>query len=296
MPKVSIVMPFLDGANYMREAVDSVLAQDFDDWELILVDDGSTDTSPAMAAEFARDHSNIRLVSHPKRENRGLAASRIRGTEFATGKYLMFLDHDDVLFPDALSSMVQVLDESPGAAAVFACTVFWAYDPSVAKSDAVQSHYPLRPGMIAGRKMLRDLIRSDHHHPASCSALFRREVLLSVRDTTPAYDGMYEDTAVLFKLLTRHDAYLLEKPVSSYRLHAGSMSHRAAAQGTFTPTGHNADRQRFLRWVAKSAIPLGARSRARLRWTLAACRVEEWLAKRNAPRVQALLAYVLARL
>jgi glycosyltransferase involved in cell wall biosynthesis len=279
----------------MAEAVESVLAQDFKDWELILVDDGSTDASPAMAADFARRHSNVRVVSHPKRENRGLAASRIRGSDHATGEYLMFLDHDDVLFPDALSSMVRVLDENRQAAAVFALTVFWAFDPSVADRDTVQSHYPLRPGTIGGGKMLRDLIRSDHHHPANCSTLYRRAALLSVRDTTAAYDGMYEDTALLFKLLCRYDVYLLEKPVSSYRLHARSMSHQAQAQGTFNPVDYNADRHRFLRWVAQSGLPLHLPSRAALRWTLAKYRVEQWMAKFNVPRAQAILAYVFAR-
>ncbi len=295
MPRISIVMPFLNGANYLSEAIHSILAQDLEDWELILVDDGSTDASSAMAAKFARRHPNIQLVNHPNRDNRGLAASRVRGTDFATGEYLMFLDHDDVLFPDALSSMVRVLDENWNAAAVFACTVFWAFDPKVSSRDTMQSHYPLPPGMIDGGKMLRDLVRSDHHHPAICSTLFRRAVLLSVRDTTPAYDGMYEDTAVLFKLLCRNDVYLLERPVSSYRLHAQSMSHQAQTQGTFTPTGYNADRHRFLRWVAKSAIPLRGRSRARLQWTLAKYRLQEWIAKYDVPKAQAVLAFIFAR-
>src|SRR5690348_7281508 len=98
MPRISIVLPFLNGANFLGEAAESVLRQDFEDWELILVDDGSTDASPAIAAELARDHPNIRLVDHLRHDNRGLAASRVRGTEFAVGEYLMFLDHDDVLF------------------------------------------------------------------------------------------------------------------------------------------------------------------------------------------------------
>lgn len=296
MPKVSVVIPFLNGANYLREAVESVLGQDFGDWELILVDDGSTDESPTMAADFAREHSNIRVVTHPARENRGLAASRVRGTEFASGEYLIFLDHDDLLLSDALSSMVRVLDSNPRAAAVFALTLFWAFDASVAEQDTAQSHYPLKPGMIGRGKMLRDLIRSDHHHPAICSTLFRKEVLLSVRDTTPRYDGMYEDTAVLFKLLARHDVYLLEKVVSSYRLHRASMSHQAQAEGTFVPVGYSADRHRFLRWAAKMPIPMGMGSRARLHWTLAKYRVQERLSKLNAPRTQTVVAYVFARL
>jgi hypothetical protein len=106
---------------------------------------------------------------------------------------------------------------------------------------------------------------------------------------------MYEDTALLFKLLSRHDVYLLEKAVSSYRLHRDSMSHQAQALGTFTPIGYNADRHRFLRWVSESGFPLETRSRARLNWTLAKYRAQEWLAKFNAPRAQAVLAYVFAR-
>src|SRR5215217_6426333 len=106
MPSVCIVMAFLNGADYMREAIDSVFAQDFDDWELILVDDGSTDSSSEYAADLAMRHPNVRLVSHPGRQNRGLAQSRVLGSDQASGEFLMFLDHDDVLAPDALSSMV----------------------------------------------------------------------------------------------------------------------------------------------------------------------------------------------
>ena len=107
---------------------------------------------------------------------------------------------------------------------------------------------------------------------------------------------MYEDTALLFKLLSRYDVFLLEKVVSSYRLHARSMSHQAQAEGSFTPTGYNADRQRFLRWVrAHPDVGLDRRSRARLRWTLATHRVEQWLARFNAPRAQAFAAFVFAR-
>jgi glycosyltransferase involved in cell wall biosynthesis len=296
MPKVSIVMPFLNGGNFIGEAVASVLAQDFADWELILVDDGSTDSSAGFAAELARQHSNVAVVHHPRRENCGLAASRVRGSDRATGEYLMFLDHDDLLFPDALSSLVHVLEQNRAAAAVFATTVYWAFDRSIADEDSVQSHYPLRSGMISGGAMLRDLIRSDHHHPANCSTLYRREALLEVRDMTSPYDGMYEDTALLFKLLCRNDVYLLEKPVSSYRIHRGSMSHQAQAQGTFAPTAFNTDRQRFLRWVGTSGLPLDLRSRARLRWTLLHYRVQAWLGKVNARKTQAALAYVFARL
>lgn len=296
MPKVSVVMPFFNGANYIRESVDSVFAQDLTDWELVMVDDGSTDGSSGIAARLADEDERVIVVYHPDRQNHGLAESRVVGSNHASGDYLIFLDHDDLLAPDALSSMANVLDRNPRAAAVFAATIYWAFDRTVAEKDAVQSYYPLWPGMIRGGKMLRDLIRSDHHHPANCSTLFRRQALMSVRDTTEPYDGMYEDTALLLKLLCRHDVYLLQKPVSSYRLHRQSMSHQAQAEGTFTPVGYNVDRQRFLRWVSRSSIPLGWRSRLRLRWTLVQYRIESALSKLNASKTRTLIVRALARI
>src|SRR5262245_51717549 len=90
---VSIVTPFLNAGTFIQEAVDSVLVQTYPHWELLLVDDGSTDESTAIAQAFAAAHPHrIRYLSHEGCVNKGASASRNLGTRVARGKYVAFLD------------------------------------------------------------------------------------------------------------------------------------------------------------------------------------------------------------
>ena len=113
-PLISILTPVFDTpVSWLREAVDSVLAQVYENWELVLIDDGSTATDllgalPALAARDRRIRL-VRLESH-----QGISAALNRGLDVAEGQWLTFLDHDDVLEPDALFQNVRLLQENPG--------------------------------------------------------------------------------------------------------------------------------------------------------------------------------------
>ena len=100
MHKVSMIMPVYNSDQYLREAVDSVIRQDLDDFELILVDDGSTDGSGKICDEYAAAYPNIRVIHQ---ENRGICAARNRGLDIADGEYIGFCDNDDILLQGALS-------------------------------------------------------------------------------------------------------------------------------------------------------------------------------------------------
>ena len=102
MPLVSVITIFLDAVAYFDEAVDSVLGQTYPHWELILVDDGSTDGTASLAQDYAtRYPDRIRYVTRPNHENRGMSASRNLGIRHARGALVGFLDADDVWLPDA---------------------------------------------------------------------------------------------------------------------------------------------------------------------------------------------------
>ena len=113
-PLISILTPVFDTpVPWLREAVDSVLAQVYENWELVLIDDGSTATDllgalPALAARDRRIRL-VRLESH-----QGISAALNKGLDVAEGQWLTFLDHDDVLEPDALFQNVRLLQENPG--------------------------------------------------------------------------------------------------------------------------------------------------------------------------------------
>jgi glycosyltransferase involved in cell wall biosynthesis len=110
---VSVVIPVYNGERYLRQAVESVLEQTHRPLEIIIVDDGSTDGTAAVAAQFG---DAIRYVLQT---NGGAASARNHGAELATGNYLAFLDADDLWVPTKLSRQLQMLEENPDIQLVF---------------------------------------------------------------------------------------------------------------------------------------------------------------------------------
>lgn len=112
---VTVCIPVYNRSDALRRTIDSVLGQSFEHWELILVDDGSTDNT----AEVCREYDDSR-VQYVRQENAGQAVARNRGLELARGKYIAFLDHDDVWLPDKLRQQVAFLDENAACGLVYA--------------------------------------------------------------------------------------------------------------------------------------------------------------------------------
>ena len=115
-PSVSVIMPVYNGGPYVGAAIESVLAQTETGWALIVVDDGSTDDTPAVLARYAA-HPAITLGRQAKA---GVAAARNRAAQAATAEWVALLDADDVWRPNYLSTMLAALRAAAGAAAGFA--------------------------------------------------------------------------------------------------------------------------------------------------------------------------------
>lgn len=109
--KLSIIVPIYNVAQYLRKCVDSLLAQDISDYEIILVDDGSTDNSGAIADEILNAHSQSPIahcqIKVEHQLNAGLSAARNTGISLATGKYILFVDSDDYLQPNTLAALLE---------------------------------------------------------------------------------------------------------------------------------------------------------------------------------------------
>ncbi len=107
--RLSVVLPVYNVQDYVAEALDSILAQSYQDLEVVVVDDGSTDGSRAIVDGYVRQRPNVCLVAS---ENRGLGAARNLGMRHCRGELVAFADSDDVVLPDAYETMVRTLDES----------------------------------------------------------------------------------------------------------------------------------------------------------------------------------------
>ena len=110
-PMVSVITIFRNAPiGFFEEAIASVLAQTENRWELLLVDDGSTDESPDIARRaVAANPERMRLLTHPNRSHRGMSASRNLGIQAARGEFVAFLDADDVYLPEKLERQIKVL-------------------------------------------------------------------------------------------------------------------------------------------------------------------------------------------
>lgn len=100
--EISIIIPVYNKAEYISDCLNSLLRQDFADFEIVCVDDGSTDNSGALCDQQAADDNRIRVIHT---ENGGVTAARRKGVEAARGKYIVFVDADDMLLPDALKTL-----------------------------------------------------------------------------------------------------------------------------------------------------------------------------------------------
>lgn len=108
--KFSFIMPVFQCEKYLAASIQSVLCQDYSDWELILVDDGSTDSSPAICDTFVKKDGRIRVLHQ---ENGGPSAARNAGLKAATGEYVLFIDSDDRFEPNTLSILCEHLTSAP---------------------------------------------------------------------------------------------------------------------------------------------------------------------------------------
>src|SRR5215203_3938514 len=123
---VSSVMIFLNAEKFIEEAIESVFAQTYDNWELLLVDDGSSDDSSQIALRYAERYpERVRYLEHPGHQNRGMSASRNLGVSQAKGEYIALLDADDVWLPRTLEQQAIILDSHPEAGMVYGSAQYW---------------------------------------------------------------------------------------------------------------------------------------------------------------------------
>ena len=119
MPKVSIIIPTYNYRKYVRNAINSVLEQSFRDFEIIVVDDGSTDdTKDIIQERYAPE------VRYYYQENKGPGAARNLGLKYTRGEYIVFLDADDLFLPQNLETKITLLDEKPGISWAFSDVIF----------------------------------------------------------------------------------------------------------------------------------------------------------------------------
>ena len=222
MPSVSIIIIFLNAEKFLEEAVESVLGQTFLDWELFLVDDGSTDRSTGIARAYAgRLPGKVVYLEHEGHANRGMSASRNLGIAQARGEFVALLDADDIWFPEKLETQVRILSAHPGVAMVAGPAMNW-YDDG---AKAIQP-MTIAPGVMAPGAWIPKILEKDDNTSGPSTVLLRTSALRSVGGFEASFKGplmVFEDQVTWFKMTLSWPVYFHPEPLLYYRIHADSV-------------------------------------------------------------------------
>jgi glycosyltransferase involved in cell wall biosynthesis len=247
---VSVVVSILNAERFLAETVESVFAQTFKNWELLLIDDGSADASPAIARGYTAKYPQIvRYLEHYRHRRRGQGASRNLGIRNATGEYIATLDHDDVWLPNKLERQVAILDLHPEAAMVYGATQYWHSGASVGEADYVQL-----PGVPANRMyqppdLLKLTLSEQIIPPIPTDLMFRKESICNLGGFEESFIGslsMYEDQAFLVKVYAALPVFVSDECWDRYRIHPDQHCAEVIRSGKKPDTEHF-----FLSWVSE---------------------------------------------
>jgi glycosyltransferase involved in cell wall biosynthesis len=223
-PLISVIIPAYNYAHLLPRALDSVLAQWADDIELLVVNDGSTDNTAEVLADYAQRYPQVQVISQA---NAGAAAARNHGIRLAHGRYALLLDADDELLPEALASLRQTLQANPDAGLVLGAQL------SVTADGRERLRLPT-PASGSPRQLIRRYLLEKKISISHCCTLFRRDLLLQRPYPEQLRTG--EDIPVFAYLLVSAPVALTKQPLARIHKHAGSLRHNrddeeAVAQG-----------------------------------------------------------------
>lgn len=245
-PLVSVIIPFFNAERFIEEAILSVLDQTYQAWELFLIDDGSTDESSDVARHYAGKHpAKISYLEHTNHENQGKSASRNRGLADAAGKYVAFLDADDVWLPTILEEQVAILESHPRAAMVYGPIQWWyswTGDPEDFGRDYVEE-LGVPPNTLVQPPDLLTLFLQDQAAVPS-DILVRRQIIDRVGGFEERFRVLYEDQVFYAKVCLAAPVFAAETCWYRYRQHEDSTCAREMKTGEYF-----AARPIFLDWL-----------------------------------------------
>jgi glycosyltransferase involved in cell wall biosynthesis len=209
---VTVVIPCYNQAHFVGEAIESVLSQSYRNFEVVVVDDGSTDNTSEVASRYGEE--GVRLI---RQENRGLAGARNTGIRHSRGEFLVFLDADDRLLPDALEAGLRCFEAHPECALVAGHSRF-------IDVDGLLRAEPRPPEPIGSDLYTALLERKYFVIPGA--VMYRRGVIESVGAFDTSLNAT-EDYDLYFRIAKKFPVYWHHEVVLEYRKHGASMTRKA---------------------------------------------------------------------
>ena len=238
MPLFSIIMPLYNKAPYVRKAVESVVGQTFGDWELVVVDDGSTDGSGEVVGNYT--DPRIRLV---RQENAGVGAARNRGVRESRAQYLCFLDADDWWEPTFLEEMAALIERHPDAG------IYGTGYYIVKNGKKRVAPIGVEEGFMEGEINYCRVYTKTLCMPLTSISVCMPRAVFDEAGGFPTDIKLGEDFLLWVRVALRHKVMLLNKPLSNYN---------QDVDVTYRGTHHLRDPKEHMLWHLDGLEPLGA--------------------------------------
>lgn len=227
---ISVIVPVYNVEKYLARCVDSILAQTHNHLEVILVDDGTKDSSGKICDEYAAKDSRIRVIH---KENGGLSSARNAGINIAQGEYLSFVDSDDWIEPDALESLLNVVLREQ-----VELVIGGRWDVSARTGKKEIGLCPQKQEVVSAEEAVRRIFCWDNCDSAAWDKLYHRRLFREVRFP---YGVIVEDVPVMYKIvLDAGRVAYLDKPIYNYYHREGSITNSRISEKTFHFSRHTA--------------------------------------------------------
>ena len=222
-PLLTVIVPVYNTEKYLFKCVDSLLHQSYENLEIFLVDDGSTDGSPQLCDRFGAEDNRIHVIH---KENGGQALARNRALMECNGAYVTFADSDDWLEEDAYEAMMALAKKS--GADVVCCG---RYNVKEKTGEKTLGLCPEEEEILSSEEMLKKMFTWDGCDCSPCDKIFKASLFDTLR--FPEKSG-FEDIAILYQLILKAEkTALLPKPCYNYLQRAGSTSYGAVSERIF---------------------------------------------------------------
>lgn len=255
-PLVSCIIIFFNPKEkFFEEAIESIFAQTYDNWELLLVDDGSTDSSTQIALQYAQQYPDkVRYLEHEGHQNRGMSATRNLGICHSKGEYIALLDADDIWLPQKLEKQVAILEVQPEAGMVCGPTQYWyswTGNPEDTLRDSIREIGTLlEPNRLyQPPTLLRLLLQDEINAPATCGVLLRRELFEKIGGFEETFRGMFEDRVFFAKVYLKASVFVSNDCWDRYRQHLDSTCSVEEQSGRYDPSGKSTTHLAYLNWI-----------------------------------------------
>ena len=226
MPKVSVIVPNYNHANYLQQRIDSILNQTYQDFELILLDDCSTDNSRELLSEYA-NHPKVTYCIFNKENSGSTFKQWNKGIELAQGEYIWIAESDDWAEPEFLKELLNLISENPSVGLAYTLSKFVDFEGKVLWRENETGKFQI----FSGKHYIYDKLLINNSIKNVSTVIFRKNIYKEINHT------LYEEMILcgdwfFYVLLCEHaDVLEYQKELNNYRIHMDNVSSRAEKEG-----------------------------------------------------------------